>query len=240
MSTRLLGNSFDIHGGGSDLTFPHHDNEVAQAKCCSPDQDYARTWMHNGMITVDGQKMSKSLGNFTTVEDLRDSMPGGAIRLGLLTTHYRSSLDWSSDLVSRTLRSWTRFADLAQSSDKEIPAPEEIVAALSDDLNTAEVIAALHRFLRLGDANAMASSLRLLGVSIEDDRATTAQSVTDQIEKVIERRARARADKDFATSDRLRDDLAAAGVQIKDASDGTTWAPSSQIDEGMVLDIDIS
>lgn len=240
MSTRLLGESFDIHGGGSDLTFPHHDNEVAQAKCCSPDQDYARTWMHNGMITVEGQKMSKSLGNFTTVSDLRISMPGGAIRLGLLTTHYRSSLDWSSSLVDRTIRSWERFAKLARSSVREVSVPEDIIDALSDDLNTAEVIATLHQFLCDGNADGMAASLRFLGVSIKDDRSAHSRDIEGHIDLVLTRRVKARAEKDFALSDRLRDDLAAAGVQIEDRPEGTTWKASHQVDDSKLLSIDPS
>jgi len=230
MATRILGPSFDIHGGGMDLAFPHHDNEMAQAKCCAPEADYARTWVHNGMITVEGRKMSKSLGNFTTVADLRARMPGGAIRLALLTAQYRANLDWSADLEARSLAAWSKFGDLAygiRPADKVL-AP--VLAALRDDLNTAQAIAEMHALFRKGDAAGLAASLDLMGISLTDDRASLHGDLGTIVDALLTRRSEARAARDFATSDRIRDALGAAGISLKDGADGTIWEPTAQLD----------
>jgi len=237
MATRILGSSFDIHGGGADLAFPHHDNEMAQAKCCAPKADYARTWLHNGMITVDGRKMSKSLGNFTTVADLRSRLPGGAIRLALLAAQYRANLDWSEALEARSLAAWSKFGDIALGVEpaREVPAP--VLKALYDDLNTAQTIAELHALYRDRDAAGLAASLELMGISLEEDRISLDGDLSQAVEDLLARRTEARAQKDFATSDRIRDDLIAAGVEIKDGPEGTSWEPGASIDADAVKSI---
>ena len=148
MSSELLGNDFDIHGGGSDLQFPHHENEIAQSRCAHTDAGFARHWMHNGMINVDGRKMSKSLGNFLTVEDLRGQAPGEVLRLALISTHYRGVLDWTEQKVSEaseTLRKWGALVDGVEPSAE---APATVLDALSDDLNTPLAIAEMHKLAR--------------------------------------------------------------------------------------------
>lgn len=240
MATRILGPSFDIHGGGADLAFPHHDNEMAQAKCCAPKADYARTWLHNGMITVEGRKMSKSLGNFTTVNDLRGRLPGGAIRLSLLAAQYRASLDWSEDLERRSLAAWSKFRDLARTEEPARSVPKPVLDALYDDLNTAQAIAELHALYREGDAAGLAAALDLMGISLLEDRMSLGGSLDRTVGALLARRAEARTARDFATSDRIRDALIAAGVNIKDGPDGTRWEPTEKLDSDAVAAIEVS
>ncbi len=236
MSTRLLGQSFDIHGGGSDLVFPHHDNEISQAKCCAPKADYARVWVHNGMITVDGQKMSKSIGNVITVEDLRERLPGGAIRLGLMSTQYRGNLDWTYGLESQSLSTWRRFAAIAESACAPGAVPAPVLDALLDDLNTPKALSALHALADAQDAPGLRAALDLLGISLEDDRAPLPVPIVKRIEKIIEARNAHRANRQFAHADRLRNDLMAAGVALNDNEDETTWELSTNFNEAILPD----
>jgi len=237
MATRLLGASFDIHGGGSDLVFPHHDNEIAQATCCNPGADYARTWMHNGMITVAGQKMSKSLGNFTTVDDLRGRLPGGAIRLALLSAHYRSSLDWTEALEAQSLATWRKFRSLAGDADPDRHPPAAVLAALGDDLNTPQAIAEMHALHASGDAAGLAAALDLLGISRGAEEAELPAEVSARVEALLARRDAARAAKDFATSDEIRDALTRAGIALKDSPGGTEWSAGAHVDVSLLLSL---
>lgn len=237
MATRLLGASFDIHGGGSDLVFPHHDNEIAQAACCNPGADYARTWMHNGMITVGGQKMSKSLGNFTTVADLRHRLPGGAIRLALLSAHYRASLDWTETLEERSLATWRKFTALAETAEAAATVPAAVVAALGDDLNTPQAIAEMHALHAAGDGPGLRAALELLGIALADDRTGLSPALAAHIETLLARRQAAREARDFAASDAIRDALIAGGVLLKDGAGGTSWEAGPQLDPDKILAI---
>ena len=235
MSEALLGPTFDIHGGGIDLIFPHHQNELAQSTCAHDGAVFAHYWMHNGHVTVGGEKMSKSLGNFLTVHDLLDEFPGEAIRLTLLSAHYRQPLDFTKDTVAesrRILDRWYRAAGGAAAA-QDLPAAVE--AALCDDLNTPRAIAEMHRLADLamaGDGGA-AAGLQAAGEVMGLLQATPeawfqGQGRDDdlspaEIEALIEQRREARQNKDFATSDRIRDELADKGIVLEDSAQGTTW-----------------
>ncbi len=229
MSAKYLGEEFDIHGGGQDLIFPHHENEIAQSRCSHGTDIMAKYWVHNGYLMVEGEKMSKSLGNFYTVHGLLDEFPGEAIRLALLQTHYRKPLDFTKDGIGeakRVLDKWYRLLDAVPAGDAGVPG--QVVAALEDDLNTPQAISELHQLAQRGDHARLKSAAGLLGLLEQDPgdwfkwRPAGALS-DDDVGALIERRARARADKDFALSDRLRDELAENGVVLEDGPEGTTW-----------------
>jgi len=232
MAWKHLGEQFDIHGGGIDLVFPHHENEVAQTCCAFHQQRMANYWMHNGFLQVESEKMSKSLGNFITIHELLADWPGEVLRLNMLKTHYTSPIDWtmkSLEESAKTLNDWYRFAaDVTPSK----PAAS-VVDALLDDLNTPQAIAALHGLRNASDA-ALSASLRLLGFLSEsaaqwEGRKQRASGIdVGEIDRLIAERTAARARKDFKESDRIRDELAAKGVVIKDGKDAdgkpvTTW-----------------
>jgi cysteinyl-tRNA synthetase len=233
MSEAYLGDIFDIHGGGLDLIFPHHENEIAQSRCAHGTPAMANYWMHNGFLEVEGDKMSKSLGNFVTIHELVRDWPGEALRLNMLKTHYRSPIDWTLrglEESAKTMDDWYRVV-----ADTPSGAPaESILEALADDLNTPQMIAALHGLrseVASGDQQraVFAGSLRLLGFLSEtlaqwEGRKRQVSGIdADRVNALISDRAAARARKDFKESDRIRDELAAMGVAIKDSKDGTTW-----------------
>lgn len=165
MSFELLGDTFDIHGGGNDLMFPHHENEIAQSCCANGDDSFAKMWLHNEMLQVEGKKMSKSLGNFFTVRDLLEQgVPGEVIRFVFLSTHYRKPMDWTDKKAKEaetTLRKWYQIAASAQESNEIYSG---VVDALSDDLNTSEAMSQIHQLASLKDAPSLRSSLRFLGL----------------------------------------------------------------------------
>jgi cysteinyl-tRNA synthetase len=234
MSAAYLGDVFDIHGGGLDLIFPHHENEIAQSRCAHGTSVMANYWMHNGFLEVEGKKMSKSLGNFVTIRELLADWPGEVLRLNMLKTHYRSPIDWTLKALeesAKTLDDWHWVA-----ADVKGARPSDaVIEALSDDLNTPQMIASLHgvrNSAASGNERArdeFAASLRLLGFLSEsaaawNGRKQQASGVdAKQIDALISDRTAARARKDFKESDRIRDELAAMGVVIKESKDGTTW-----------------
>ena len=251
MSESHLGETIDIHGGGRDLIFPHHENEIAQSICAHGGSPYCRMWVHNGFVTVEGQKMSKSLGNVLLVRDLLDEAPAEAIRLALLSTHYRAALDWTTvrlDEAKRTLVKWYRALELCGTdslSDEAAP-DSEVVCALCDDLNTSVVFARIHQLVGdLGQSSdpveqaklkhTIVASADVLGLLQQDPTtalaALTASSLKRNdidavwIEQRIEDRRLARLNKDFEQADNIRDELSAAGIRIEDSADGTTWHP---------------
>jgi cysteinyl-tRNA synthetase len=234
MAWKHLGEQFDIHGGGIDLVFPHHENELAQSCCAFHRDRMANVWMHNGFLQVEGDKMSKSLGNFVTIRELLADWPGEVLRLNMLKTHYRSPTDWTLKGVeesAKTLDDWYPFAADVQGEQPS----DAVIEALSDDLNTPQMIASLHGLRNSAasgnerDRSQFSASLRLLGFLSESaaewkNRKQQASGVdAKKIDGLISDRTAARARKDFKESDRIRDELAAMGVVIKDSKEGTTW-----------------
>ena len=243
MIEQSLGLPIDIHGGGHDLIFPHHENEIAQGRCATHGGPYANYWLHNGFLTLDAEKMSKSLGNVLLVHDLVEQVPGEAIRWALLAAHYRAPLDWTGDLLTQARKSLDRLygalrraADLPDAPGGEPPAA--FLEALTDDLNTPRATAelfALARVLEVSDepaerAAAKASLLAagaLLGFLQADPETWFEGDADDElkakVDALLKTRFEARQAKDWATADRIRDELNALNVVVMDNADGATW-----------------
>jgi cysteinyl-tRNA synthetase len=219
-------NVFDIHGGGIDLVFPHHENEIAQSCCAFGTERMANVWMHNGFLQVEGEKMSKSLGNFLTIRELLDDWPGEVLRFNMLRSHYRQPIDFTLKGLEESWRILERFYAEADGSAPSQP-PVPVMAALCDDLNTPKAVAELHGLD--GDPAGLSAGLRLMGFLAEtpEDFAARRSTGVDKavVEGLITERLAARKAKDFATSDRIRDQLAALGVQLKDGKDPVTGEP---------------
>ena len=234
MSWKHLGETFDIHGGGIDLVFPHHENEIAQSCCAFHTQRMANVWMHNGFLQVEGEKMSKSLGNFFTIRELLADWPGEVLRFSMLRTHYRQPIDWTVKGLEESHKVLDDWYAVAGSANGEAVSGR-VLEALTDDLNTPQAITALHGLRNLaqgGDAlarNELAGSLRFLGFLREsaaqwaEHRRSDRDVDASKVEALIAARAAARGAKNFKESDRIRDELAAMGVVLKDSKDGTTW-----------------
>jgi cysteinyl-tRNA synthetase len=224
MSWKYLGEMFDIHGGGIDLVFPHHENELAQSRCAFSTARMARVWMHNGFLQVEGRKMAKSEGNFITIRELLNDWPGEVLRFNMLRTHYRQPMDWTETGLEESLKTLLNFFAFERKFGSQSPKLHHSVEeSLLDDLNTPEAINRLHDLHKQGNAPALVESLRVLGFSgnLSDPRK---QRVDRQaIESLIAARNAARDAKNFKEADRIRDKLAAMGVVLKDSKDGTTW-----------------
>jgi cysteinyl-tRNA synthetase len=231
MSEALLTPSFDIHGGGIDLMFPHHENEIAQSRCAHPDASFARVWLHNGFLNVEGEKMSKSLGNFFTVRDLLDrGIPGEVIRFVLLSTHYRQPMDWTERKVEEARAGLGRWSALTERVEPG-PPPAAVLRALADDLATPAAVAAMHEAAHDGDLAGLAGAMRLLGlgrIATVVREATPAERAL--IERLLGARRAARQARDFAKADALRDELIAAGVAVKDTPTGAEWSLAAAFD----------
>jgi cysteinyl-tRNA synthetase len=243
MSAAYLGKIFDIHGGGLDLIFPHHENEIAQSRCAFNTDVMANYWMHNGFLQVEGEKMSKSLGNFVTIHELLEDWPGDVLRFNMLRSHYRQPIDWTLAGMkesANTLEEWLQLA-VAMSTlggrDEEVrsrPLFPPIAEALYDDLNTPKAIAELHSLRNAAvhspgqNVVAFSDALRLFGFLHDDVTAALSRLrpkprlAESEIARAIEGRLAARKARDFKEADRIRDELLAQGIQLKDNSDGTT------------------
>ncbi len=234
MSREILGERFDIHGGGIDLAFPHHENEAAQSRCANG-AEMASIWMHNGFLQVEGEKMSKSLGNFFTVKDLLDQgIPGEVIRFVLLSTHYRQPIDWTARAAEEAETVLRKWRAIVAGCDAGHRPPLELLDALADDLNTPRAISELHRLSKEGDGAALRAGVELLGFDLGRDTALR-RTIEDVhlkllVEKLISARADARAAKDFARADAIRDGFVAAGVVVKDTPDGAVWELTPDFD----------
>ena len=231
MAWRYLGETFDIHGGGSDLLFPHHENERAQSLCAFPHGAFARVWLHNGMLQVNGTKMSKSLGNFTTLRDALERAPAEAVRCLVLRTQYRAALDFTDSGLAEAKQELDRFYRALERAPggEEARAPAGVLDALCDDLNTPAAIAAMRTLAdaaMAGDA-AAAGKLRasgaLLGVLQQDPKIWFRGAQDLSIDDAIAERLAARRARDFARADAIRRELTDRGVLLEDSASGTTW-----------------
>ena len=248
MAEQHLGNTIDIHAGGQDLVFPHHENECAQSACAHDGAPFARYWLHNGFLSIDQTKMSKSLGNVLLVHNLIKSIPGEVIRLALLSAHYRQPLEWSAETIAAARRMLDRLYGAVRGI--EVPddvraaaaVPEPVVAALEDDLNTPKALAELFALARAlnktndpAEMEALAAELYaagdLMGLLTVDPETWFAGDAdgslsAEDIDVLIKQRNVAKSERDFERADAIREQLTAAGITIQDARDGTTWRRS--------------
>ena len=243
MIRKHLGGTIDIHGGGQDLAFPHHENELAQGTCCADNEQYVRYWMHNGYITMDEEKMSKSLGNVRRVHDLLEHHDGEVLRLALLSTHYRSPLNWSEDLLIQaknrldSLYQALRNCNVEASDEDNIHS--DVQAALEDDLNTPLALSVLQDLAKQLNAaedsdlkatlkNKLTKSAGLMGILQRDTETYfkgTSNNELDEatIQNIVTERDNAKLAKDYGLADKLRDQLKAANIELEDTKDGTRW-----------------
>jgi cysteinyl-tRNA synthetase len=243
MSEKHLGRTIDIHAGGQDLVFPHHENELAQSFCVHDGEPFARFWLHNGFLSIDSEKMSKSLGNVLLVHDLIKQIPGEVIRLALMNAHYRQPLDWSDESLNAAQRMLDRFygalrgLNLPQEQRAAAEPPTAVVAALEDDINTPKALAEMFNLAREmnkaeSDSERKELALSLLAAGdlmglLQDDPERWFEGFgdisADEIETMIAERNEARSQKDFARADDIRDKLSSMGVTIEDGASGTRW-----------------
>ena len=245
MIEKHLGETIDIHGGGQDLIFPHHENEIAQSQCAHGGKEYVKYWMHNGYITIDNAKMSKSEGNFFTLRDILAQAPGEAVRYALLNGHYRKPLDWSEGTLEQSKSALDRLykalelaADVTVSDGVEMP--EAVMAALEDDLNTPLALSELHALAtalnsaaELPEKSQLKAQLlvagQFMGLLTENAAewfkwSANSDGLSDaDIDALIEQRQTARKDRDFARADEIRDELKAQGILLEDTAGGTKW-----------------
>jgi cysteinyl-tRNA synthetase len=228
MSWKHLGETFDIHGGGIDLVFPHHENEIAQSRCAFHTGVMANVWMHNGFLQVEGEKMSKSLGNFVTIREVLQDWPGDVVRLAMLATQYRQPINWTVKGLQEAEKALSSFFDAATSEADARPAPG-VLEALLDDLNTPKAVAEMHALKHAGGRKALAGTLAFFGFreaeleAWQHAHAPAPAIAPADIESHISARNAARAAKNWAESDRIRDELAAMGIKLTDSKEGTTW-----------------
>ncbi|MFO7762191.1 MAG: cysteine--tRNA ligase [Wenzhouxiangellaceae bacterium] len=243
MSAAHLGEIIDIHAGGQDLVFPHHENERAQSCCAHESDHFARYWLHNGFVTVEKRKMSKSLGNTLIVHELLEHWPGEAMRYLLLSAHYRQPLDWSESALRQAVTTLDRlYRALEDYPEDEFPGArpaDAVVEALEDDLNTPAALAALNALARelshcaeaaecRRRAGALRASGRLLGLVQQpaqwaEQRQDASTIDPERVDQLVARRSEARQQRDFAAADRIRDELDAMGVELEDSAEGTRW-----------------
>ena len=231
MAKEILGEQFDIHGGGIDLIFPHHENEIAQSTCSNDMKKFANFWLHNGFLKIEGEKMSKSLNNFLTVFDLinRD-FSGSAIRFNMLSTHYRQPLDWKFARLTeaeKTLAKWNN----KMVSKNEFVLPKKVLNALLDDLNTPLSIHEMHQLFNNGKFDDLTCASTFFGFLPKDrkDNLQISPDLSRKVNKLIEERNIARLSKNFSLADKIREDLLSAGIIMKDSGRETTWELSQNL-----------
>ena len=234
MSWKHLGETFDIHGGGIDLVFPHHENEIAQSRCAFHTPVMANYWVHNGFLQVEGEKMAKSLGNFVTIRELLKDWPGEVIRLTMLLTHYRQPLNWTTNALRESQRTLDHWYELTADAAPGMLCADAL-GALADDLNTPKAIASLHELRteaakgNTGASGSLKASAQLIGLLQQTAvlwasfRPASIAIDEKKVTALIAARNAARQAKNFRESDRLRDELAKMGIVVKDTKDGTTW-----------------
>jgi cysteinyl-tRNA synthetase len=234
MSWKHLGETFDIHGGGIDLVFPHHENEIAQSRCAFHTPVMANYWVHNGFLQVEGEKMAKSLGNFVTIRDLLKDWPGETVRLAMLQTHYRQPLNWTTNGLREAQRTLDLWYELTGDATPTLLCADTL-DAVADDLNSPKAVASLHELRgeaakgSKSAAGSLKASAQLLGLLQETAsewasfRPASISIDENKVTALIAARNAARRVKDFRESDRIRDELAKMGVVLKDTKDGTSW-----------------
>ena len=232
MAHDLLGATFDIHGGGNDLQFPHHENEIAQSCCAYPESEFARYWLHNEMLQVDGKKMSKSLGNFFTVRDLLDQgYPGEVIRFVFLSTHYSKPMDWNNSKALEAKNILRKWRGLLKNNFEIVSVPEEAIKILSDDLNTAGVISLLHNYASNGEIGKLKAGANFLGILSEELSGWCADVDMSSLEGLFtDLRKRAIESKNFENIDELRSKLTNAGVDVQIGKSNVALVPNASFD----------
>ena len=235
MSKKFLGDKFDIHGGGIDLIFPHHENEIAQSRCANENETFANYWVHNGFITISSEKMSKSQGNVLTIDDLKNKVNGQVIRLALISAHYKQPLDWNEKLLFESEKTINKWYESYTELKKQVLIPQDYLSPLYDDLNTPGYIANLHKLFEKSqkgsakDKEIFVSACNFIGLLNEDKKIwekfkqSKSKISKEEIEKKIEERNIARKNKDYNAADNIRDELLDKGVLIEDKDDKTLW-----------------
>ena len=241
MSKKTLGLPFDIHGGGRDLIFPHHENEIAQSCCTSANIDepdsYAKYWMHNGFVTINGEKMAKSLGNIILVKDLAENYHGEVIRLALLSSHYRQGLDWNEKVIHQANKLINKLYEIKDDLDDVTISDKnennlDAISILMDDLNTPGLITELNNIVKeYNSSNSEKENIKsrlslissVLGILEDETFNEISEEFKNKINDMVLKRSEAKNNKDFKTADAIRDQLIELGVEINDSSDGTEW-----------------
>ena len=241
MSKKTLGLPFDIHGGGRDLIFPHHENEIAQSCCTSASIDepdsYAKYWMHNGFVTINGEKMAKSLGNIILVKDLAENYHGEVIRLALLSSHYRQGLDWNEKVIHQANKLINKLYEIKDDLDDVTISDKnennlDAISILMDDLNTPGLITELNNIVKeYNSSNSEKENIKsrlslissVLGILEDETFNEISEEFKNKINDMVLKRSEAKNNKDFETADAIRDQLLELGVEINDSSDGTEW-----------------
>ena len=235
MSKKFLDNEFDIHGGGRDLIFPHHENEIAQSRCANDTKSFAKYWIHNGFITMSNDKMAKSQGNILKIRDFKNKISGQVLRLALINTHYRQPLDWNDELIKNCQNTLDKWYSVYTKVDQTNSLPNEILESLFDDINTPGYIAKLHELYNLAnkgddkDKQLFIKACNFIGLLVEDKETWNSYKMVNikisksEILNKIKTRNIARKNKDFELADKIRNELFENGILIEDKDDTTLW-----------------